>query len=102
MTDLQMMVMRTPLEGPARRLMRIGHLARSWRNPEFRDVSLEMPRIDRFLDRTVRGSFNCIDIGCHVGAKLSQFVRLAPAGRHMGFEPIPHLARRLQRKFPEV
>jgi FkbM family methyltransferase len=45
---------------------------------------------------------SCIDVGANVGGILQHFVRLAPAGRHMAFEPIPELAADLRRRFPAV
>jgi FkbM family methyltransferase len=43
---------------------------------------------------------NCIDVGANHGNMLEQMVRLAPAGRHLAFEPIPELADDLRRRFP--
>ena len=45
---------------------------------------------------------NCIDVGAHTGDILRDFVRLAPKGIHMAFEPLPHLASELERQFPGV
>jgi FkbM family methyltransferase len=45
---------------------------------------------------------NCVDIGANEGSVLDQFVRLAPHGRHIAFEPIPACAERLRRRFPMV
>ncbi|MBK8194756.1 MAG: FkbM family methyltransferase [Lewinellaceae bacterium] len=32
---------------------------------------------------------NCIDVGCHKGEILDQFIKYAPGGTHFGYEPIP-------------
>jgi FkbM family methyltransferase len=45
---------------------------------------------------------NCVDIGAAEGSVLGQFVRLAPRGHHIAFEPIPGCAERLRRRFPMV
>jgi FkbM family methyltransferase len=45
---------------------------------------------------------NCIDIGAHSGGILGEIVRCAPQGRHIAYEPLPHLAAELAREFPEV
>jgi FkbM family methyltransferase len=45
---------------------------------------------------------NCLDIGANAGGVLEQIVRLAPAGRHIAFEPLPALADDLKRRFPGV
>ena len=39
--------------------------------------------------RIIEPDSNCIDIGCHKGEILNIMLRLAPKGRHAGFEPIP-------------
>jgi FkbM family methyltransferase len=44
----------------------------------------------------------CIDVGAHRGGILQEMVRVAPHGRHIAFEPLPHLATALQSSFPQV
>lgn len=44
----------------------------------------------------------CVDIGAHRGAVLAEMLRVAPAGRHIAFEPIPALADLLRTQFPGV
>ena len=43
---------------------------------------------------------NCIDVGAHRGAFLAHMTRLAPQGRHVACEPLPHLAADLRSNFP--
>jgi FkbM family methyltransferase len=45
---------------------------------------------------------SCIDIGAHTGDVLRHIVRLAPHGRHIAFEPLPHLHELLVGEFPTV
>jgi FkbM family methyltransferase len=45
---------------------------------------------------------DCIDVGAHTGDVLEQMVRCAPRGRHIAYEPLPHLAAELARRFPDV
>jgi FkbM family methyltransferase len=45
---------------------------------------------------------NCVDVGANVGDVLSEIVEIAPQGRHVAFEPLPDLARRLAERFPQV
>jgi FkbM family methyltransferase len=45
---------------------------------------------------------NCIDVGAHSGGVLREIVRCAPRGRHIAYEPLPHLAAALARDFPRV
>lgn len=44
----------------------------------------------------------CVDVGAHRGGVLRDIVRLAPAGRHVAFEPLPALAAELAASFPGV
>jgi len=48
-----------------------------------------------------RGS-NCVDIGASEGQLLAVFTELAPEGRHIAYEPVPHVQARLARRFPRV
>jgi len=45
---------------------------------------------------------NCIDVGAHIGSVLADIVRVAPLGRHIAYEPLPHLAAELAARFPSV
>jgi FkbM family methyltransferase len=45
---------------------------------------------------------DCLDIGAHEGVVLREMVRLAPNGRHIAWEPLPALARRLRERYPAV
>jgi FkbM family methyltransferase len=68
---------------------------------------VERDRTDNLMFRTLLSwclsrDSNCIDIGCHRGSLLSEIVRLAPAGRHLAFEPLPHLFDDLAHRFPDV
>ena len=42
----------------------------------------------------------CIDIGAHAGSVLREILRAAPDGRHIAYEPLPHLAEHLRAEFP--
>jgi len=44
----------------------------------------------------------CIDVGASTGALLRHMCELAPAGRHLAFEPRPGAAEHLQAQFPTV
>jgi FkbM family methyltransferase len=45
---------------------------------------------------------NCIDVGSHEGRLLSDIVRIAPHGKHIAYEPLPHLFKKLIQTFPTV
>jgi FkbM family methyltransferase len=51
---------------------------------------------------TLHEDSNCIDIGAHRGVILKEFIRAAPRGRHVAFEPLPELAAGLRSRFPGV
>lgn len=52
--------------------------------------------------RVLSGGGNGIDIGAHDGGILRAFTKISPTGSHWAFEPIPNLAKQLQRHFPGV
>jgi FkbM family methyltransferase len=51
------------------------------------------------LARVLARDSNCLDVGCHVGAIMDEMLRRAPRGRHVGFEPLPHLYSALLKKY---
>lgn len=54
------------------------------------------------MGRVLRPDSNCVDVGCATGKLLAYMVKLAPAGRHFAFEPLPANAATLRRDFPGV
>lgn len=66
-----------------------------------RDVT-DVQSMRRLMAFLLRPDANCVDIGAHRGAVLSDMLRVAPQGQHIAFEPIPELAEFLQREFPSV
>lgn len=50
----------------------------------------------------LRSTSNCLDVGANRGTFLRDIQRLAPLGHHVAYEPVPHLAERLRKEFPEV
>jgi FkbM family methyltransferase len=91
---------RTGLLPAARALWR--RTARALEPAEERLGRLEHERLRRLLALTLPRDACCVDVGCHRGVVLEQIVALAPAGRHIAFEPIPHLADELAGRFPGV
>jgi FkbM family methyltransferase len=45
---------------------------------------------------------NCLDVGANEGFFLREFRRVAPDGRHIAYEPVPHLATKLAQQYPEM
>ena len=94
---LKRIVGRSPLGGPARAVYRrLWPLTVSEINARYDAQTSEV------LARVLTPDSNCLDIGAHTGSILKLMLRHAPGGRHMAFEPLPHLAVQLRRDFPEV
>jgi FkbM family methyltransferase len=66
-----------------------------------RDVE-DSHNMRRLLAFTLQADSNCIDIGANHGAVLAEICRVSPAGRHVAFEPLPHLCSALREAFPNV
>ena len=79
---------------------RIKH--RFFPNPYYDRIARDDRAILLILDMVLQEDSNCIDVGAHAGAVLSAMLRLAPRGQHLAWEPLPHLATRLQTRFPTV
>ena len=50
----------------------------------------------------LRADSNALDVGANEGMVLETITRLAPAGKHMAWEPVPELREDLLRRFPHV
>lgn len=96
------LLIRTPLEIPAEKIRGLLEFSQIRKHPELTDIYIEPLRIEQMMRRVICDSFNCIDVGCHLGSTLSAILKLAPQGHHIAFEPIPYKARWLKRKFPKV
>lgn len=55
--------------------------------------------LEKILERKLVNSSNCVDVGSHKGEILDLFIKYAPNGKHIGFEPIPHLANSLKKNY---
>ena len=51
------------------------------------------------MDRVLKPESCCVDIGCHKGQFLTEYIRCAPQGTHYAFEPIPYLYEQLCENF---
>ena len=99
---LKHLVLRTPLQACVDPLLRLATLSRRWKNPELREILDEPLLMAAACRLLLTPSSNTIDVGAHLGSQLAQFVELAREGSHVAFEPVPHKARWLRRKFPHV
>jgi FkbM family methyltransferase len=82
--------------GPALKLVRdtVVPTARRNRNDD-RHLAL-------LLSFVLRENSNCIDVGAHRGDVLRMILRHSPQGRHIAYEPLPHMAASLTTDFPTV
>lgn len=85
-------VLGTWLESPARFVWK-----RVLRRKSQNDVYDELTAA--IMQRVLQPVSNCIDVGSHGGVILDEMLRLAPQGSHLAFEPLPHLAAELRRKY---
>jgi FkbM family methyltransferase len=53
----------------------------------------------KVMQSHLRPESNAIDVGCHKGEVLDWILDFAPQGKHWAFEPLPHLAADLRKKF---
>lgn len=51
------------------------------------------------IKKVCKPDSNCIDVGCHKGEVLDIIRKYAPVGTHFGFEPIPMLFEKLEKKY---
>src|SRR3984957_13803240 len=66
---------------------------------------IQQRRDDEGMSRVIAGlapTANCIDVAAHKGDVLAQMIAAAPRGRHIAYEPLPHLHGELAARFPEV
>ena len=62
----------------------------------------DLRQLAALLEEVLEPGSDCLDVGAHEGTMLREMVRFAPHGRHVAWEPIPALARRLREEFPSV
>lgn len=90
----------TPLEGLARAVYRSLRGSHAAAPPAPSDLnSLYDQQTEAIMGRVLDRHSTCIDIGCHEGAILDAMLRIAPAGIHYAFEPLPHLFAALAAKY---
>lgn len=89
-------------EEQARELVGRVREARSAFDPLLRRELRDEHALHVLLAAILRKDSNAVDVGANEGAVLEAIVRIAPAGRHIAFEPIPDLQERLAQRFPNV
>jgi FkbM family methyltransferase len=75
---------------------------RSMLLPRYRHDRASNEYLRRLLESVLTEDSNCIDIGAYRGRVLSEIVRIAPRGKHIAYEPLPHLYAFLVEQFPSA
>ena len=86
----------TPLERPARALHGL------FVPPPPPSGDLYDAQTGAILERILAPDSHCVDVGCHRGTVLDEILRLAPAGTHLGLEPLPDLYAFLVDKYAHL
>ncbi|MEA2171210.1 MAG: hypothetical protein QOF76_4510 [Solirubrobacteraceae bacterium] len=71
-------------------------------NPAARRTAQDEVALRAVLAAVLRPDSVAVDVGANVGTVLAAIVAVAPAGRHVAFEPIPALAAGLRSRWPAV
>lgn len=53
------------------------------------------------FDKALKIDSGCIDIGCHKGEILTEFIKRSPNGTHFAYEPIPIFFSELKKNFTD-
>jgi FkbM family methyltransferase len=77
-------------------------LTGSGANSVHRRNRLDDMHVKLLLSFSLKPDSNCLDVGAHHGWFLNHFRRLAPAGHHIAYEPLPDQCQALVRQFPEM
>jgi FkbM family methyltransferase len=80
----------------------LGQEARALCSPGSRREARDRHAMSVLLASLLERDSSVIDVGAHSGAVLRDVVRVAPAGRHIAYEPIPEFALYLATEFPHV
>src|SRR5215469_9444760 len=83
------------IDTPLRRL-------RAALRPVYQHDHMEAQRLHKLLRTLLKEDSNCIDIGAYRGRMLADIMQLSPLGKHIAYEPLPHLYSYLVRRFPTV
>lgn len=71
-------------------------------NPMYRHDRAESRQLRLLLESVLSKNSNCIDIGAYRGRVLAEITQVAPDGKHIAYEPLPHIHDYLVRRFPSV
>ncbi|MCL4695162.1 MAG: FkbM family methyltransferase, partial [Candidatus Hydrogenedentes bacterium] len=86
MDYLKHLLIRTPLYRPVTQARYLLSYWKRTRHPELEGIYQEPFCIEAMMRKTIQPDWNCVDIGCHLGSVLNEFVTLVPRGTHHAFE----------------
>jgi FkbM family methyltransferase len=89
----------------AGRLRPLRRRLRQWkreRNPVFQRDTRDNEHMRLLFAFLLAPDSNCIDVGALSGTILAEMVRIAPRGKHIAYEPLPHMHEKLVARFPDV
>jgi FkbM family methyltransferase len=70
--------------------------------PQERQDRLDNAHLCLLLKLCLHCDSNCLDVGANAGTFLAEIFEVAPLGRHIAYEPLPHLCAQLRRRFPQL
>jgi FkbM family methyltransferase len=70
--------------------------------PRYKHDRLESENLRKLLQSVLKADSNCIDIGAYRGRVLEEILRVAPQGKHIVYEPLPHLNKYLRERYPGI
>ena len=70
--------------------------------PSHRRNRIDGQNMRLLLESVLAEDSNCVDIGAYRGRVLAEIVRLAPHGKHIAYEPLPHIHSYLVDRFPSI
>lgn len=68
----------------------------------YRHDRVESEHLQALLNSVLTADSNCIDIGAYRGRFIADIMNIAPKGRHIVYEPLPHLHRFLVNHYPSA
>jgi FkbM family methyltransferase len=80
----------------------VGWMQANWPSRELRRERRDNRQAIVVLAAALRPDSSCVDVGAHTGDFLRHMLRLAPAGQHVAFEPVPAFYELLVQEFPDV
>src|SRR4051794_36279184 len=75
---------------------------RSMVMPRYRHDRDEREHLRNLLRSVLRENSNCVDVGAYRGRFLGELVQIAPNGKHIAYEPIPHFHQLVSEHYPAV